>query len=90
MRFEDLPFVKVGEDGHVVSTWNVTATANYTDDCRRGRQMLLLLLAVAQQQANPLLIQRVLEGMSKHDTNSGVEVGFRAALAQELIEEVLP
>lgn len=82
MTFTDLPFIAHDVDGRVTSTWVVTPSGDYSEDCATGRQYFEMV--VQRRDENPLLPMRVIQGMIAKGECGGVEIGFLTALSERI------
>jgi len=85
MQFNTLPFVKCDETGHVISTWTVESSGDYSKDCATGRHHFDQLLRAIDASGNLLLLSRVIEGQVKAGHWSGIEIGFTQAMAERVL-----
>lgn len=83
MEFINLPFVQMGENGVIVSTWTPEDLPLYHEATALGRSYFEQLLPLIED--NGVLLSRVIEGQVKRGRWGGVETGFHAALTEHLI-----
>ena len=84
MRFKHLPFVQATGDGQITSTWSVQPSGDYALDCATGREHFHQLLGAMTEDGTALHLSRVIEGQVRSGQWSGVEVGFHAAMAEQM------
>lgn len=77
-----LPFITRNSDGRTTSTWEVSSSGDYDQDCVAGRRYFELMLQQCPE--NPILPMRVIEGMIAKGETGGVEIGFLTALSEHI------
>ena len=87
MKFADLSFVNVTDDGEMQheDAWAPEQSGDFATDCAVGRRCFAELLDLMRADQNPLYLSRVLAAQVRRGKWEAVEIGFSQAMAEHLL-----
>lgn len=77
-----LPFVSAAES---IDYWDVQPSGEYSQDCQTGRDYARRLVQHMKLKNDPTVFGWVLRAQGEKGGNTGIEIGFRQAIAEMLV-----